>query len=127
MKTNEFQLSMKRVGKLKVRKGFDFKIDIVYEDKVYEIYWNDQLISFETNKKKIKKEIVFLGELLETATGLTERDKTTLQQVYETVRQAGCAVIIPDDVQRARDGLHYSVEGHRTVAEAIARAVRGRL
>ena len=74
---------------------------------------------------KIKKEIVFLGEALETATGLTERDKTTLQQVYEMVRQAGCAVIIPDDAQRARDGLHYSVEGHRTAAEAMARAVRG--
>ena len=41
------------------------------------------------------------------------------------VRQAGCAVIIPDDAQRARDGLHYSVEGHRTAAEAMARAVRG--
>lgn len=64
MKTNEFQLSMKRVGKLKVRKGFDFKIDVVYEDKVYEVYWNDQLISFETNKKKIKKEIVLVFDFL---------------------------------------------------------------
>ena len=79
----------------------------------------------QEGNKMVQTAILFIGEKLQKSPLPRGFDNEKFRQVYEILEAAGHTVIVPPDVGRVEDDLHYSAEGHKKVAQTVYEEIRG--
>ena len=73
----------------------------------------------QKSQSRSKSNIIFLGEQLNANERISAENLETLKNVYKILQESGYKVIIPPNIERIEDGIHYSAQGQQQVAEIV--------
>ncbi len=88
--------------------------------------YTQRLVEFSQDETRgVRPNILYLGEVIRDSPGISNLiDISELTKAYDILQDSGAKLLVPENIERSGDNLHYSLKGHRQLAEVVGGVVR---